>query len=139
MVSSFSDLVMLARSDVCLLLYDQVLGCRLTGGSYLNCDLSSCSSLRYIFLFKIFPYCMSYTKLMWSTLSNGVKFHSRCPHCRTHNEKARTQTIWSVNTLTLSRGDSHHRCSLWQRETPSRHPRCSKLRLACGQSRYGRI
>jgi len=57
---------MLARSDKCLLPCDQVLECRLTGGSHLNCELSPCSSSRYIFLFKILLYCMSHTRLMWS-------------------------------------------------------------------------
>lgn len=46
MVSSFNDLIMLARSDRRLLPCDQILECRLTGGSHLNCDLSSRSVLR---------------------------------------------------------------------------------------------
>jgi hypothetical protein len=71
MASSFNDLIMLARSDERLLPYDQVLRCRLTGGSHLNCDLSSCSSL----MFKIPLYRMSYTKLMWSAQPNDAQFN----------------------------------------------------------------
>lgn len=78
MVCSFNDLIMLARSNECLLPYDRVLGCRLTGGSHLNCDLSSRSSFRYIFLFKILLYRMSYTNLMWSAPANYAKLNFPC-------------------------------------------------------------